>query len=72
MLFSSGDLAQFAVARDDRRRGIGTALLAAARAASPSPLRIVNTDAGCAATSRFLASVGSSELVRQYEMTRET
>ena len=67
----SGDLPQFAVAPDQRRRGIGRALLARARRISRAPLRIINTDAGDAATSAFLEVIGGKRTVAQYEMVRE-
>jgi ribosomal protein S18 acetylase RimI-like enzyme len=69
VLFESGDLAQLAVAPGERRRGIGTALCHAARGRSARPLRIINTDARDSGTTRFLESLGGSELVRQFEMT---
>lgn len=69
--FASGDIAQLAVARARRRRGIATALAAAARELSPRPLRIVNTDAGDVGTTRFLEAVGAVETVRQWEMALE-
>lgn len=69
VLFSSGDLSQFAVARESRRRGIGTALLSAARNAAGRPLRILNVDGRDAGTIRFLESIGATETVRQFEMS---
>ncbi len=68
VLFDSGDLAQIAVAAEHRRRGVGTALLSEARRIAGRPLRIINTDAGDAETTRFLESLGATETVRQYEM----
>jgi ribosomal protein S18 acetylase RimI-like enzyme len=70
-VFASGDVAQFAVSRAHRRRGIATALVRAARDLSPCPLRIVNIDAGDSGTRRFLEAVGAIETVRQYEMVLE-
>lgn len=68
IVFPSGDLAQFAVAKDCRRQGVGTALINAAREASENSLRIINTDAGDSGASTFLQSIGAEETVRQYEM----
>jgi len=71
VVFSSGDLAQFAVSRSRRRSGIGTALLHAARAATQNPLRIINIDAADTGTAAFLDSIGAMKSVDQYEMIRE-
>lgn len=68
----TGDLPQFAVAPDQRRRGVGRALLARARRISRMPLRIINTEAGDLATSAFLEAVGGSRTLAQYEMVRST
>lgn len=64
----TSDLAQLAVARRARRRGVGTALLAAARARCGRPLRVLNVDAGDAGAGAFLAAAGARETVRQLEM----
>lgn len=71
IVFSSGDLAQLAVAKEHRRRGIGTALVQSALEACRNPLRIVNTDSGDTGTTAFLEALGAHELVRQYEMLRD-
>lgn len=69
---ASGDIAQIAVARDRRREGIGSHLLAHAVAAATSPtIKIVNTEVGCASIEGFLAALGIGEQGRQFEMTRE-
>lgn len=67
------DLAQFAVARDSRRRGVGKTLLAAAVEAVPGglPLRILNIDGSASGVIDFLARAGAKPLVDQLEMTRE-
>lgn len=70
-LFDSGDVPQIAVARQSRRRGIGTALVHAARGRSTRPLRFANIDAADTGTTRFLESLGASETVRQHEMELE-
>lgn len=66
----TNDLAQLAVSRRARRRGIGTALLAATRARCTRPMRILNIDARDEGTNAFLAAVGANETVRQFEMIR--
>ncbi|MGH9458374.1 MAG: GNAT family N-acetyltransferase [Thermoanaerobaculia bacterium] len=64
----SGDLPQFAVHPDRRRTGIGRALVAAARAASAHPLRIINTDARATETTAFLRALGAQPAFSQFEM----
>lgn len=65
---ASNDLAQLAVAPRARRRGLGRALLAAARARCSRPMRILNVDARDEATNAFLGAAGATETVRQLEM----
>ncbi|MGK2859084.1 MAG: GNAT family N-acetyltransferase [Thermoanaerobaculia bacterium] len=73
MLFPvTRDLAQIAVAGGARRRGIGRALLAAARARCGSPFRILNIDARDSGTNAFLDAVGATEIVRQFEMLKRS
>lgn len=67
---STNDLAQFAVARRARRRGIGRALLAAARAKCGKSIRILNIDARDAGTNAFLEAAGATEIVQQFEMVK--
>ncbi|MFA6958234.1 MAG: GNAT family N-acetyltransferase [Thermoanaerobaculia bacterium] len=66
----TNDLAQLAVARRARRRGIGTALVAAARARCAKPMRILNIDARDGGTNAFFAAIGANETVRQFEMIK--
>lgn len=66
----TNDLAQLAVAPRARRRGFGTALLAAARERCDKPLRILNVDARDDGTNAFLAAAGATEIVRQFEMLK--
>jgi ribosomal protein S18 acetylase RimI-like enzyme len=65
-----GDLAQLAVRRDARRRGIGTRLLQAAAAVSGKPLRIMNVDEHDRGIAAFLEHNGAKRTVRQLEMIR--
>jgi ribosomal protein S18 acetylase RimI-like enzyme len=67
----TNDLAQLAVSPRARRRGIATALLAAARERCEKPMRILNVDAGDEGTNAFLAAAGATEIVRQFEMIRQ-
>ena len=67
---ASGDLAQLAVRREARRRGIGTQLLNAAAGVAGKPLRIVNVDERDAGIAAFLEHAGAIRTVRQLEMTR--
>lgn len=66
----NGDLAQFAVRRDARRRGIGTKLLLQAAAAAGKPLRIMNVDDAAEGIASFLDTAGAKRTVRQLEMIR--
>ncbi len=68
IIFRNGDLAQLAVAPAMRRRGIGTALLRAARRYAGTDLTVTNTDARDPQTTRFLQALGARERARQYEM----
>ena len=67
---SNGDVAQLAVRRDVRRRGLGTRLLRQASAAAGKPLRIMNVDERHHGLALFLQAVGARPTVRQLEMTR--
>jgi ribosomal protein S18 acetylase RimI-like enzyme len=64
----NGDLAQLAVRRDARRRGVGTRLLRAAAARAGKPLRILNVDERDAGIAAFLEHNGATRTVRQLEM----
>ncbi len=67
---ASGDLPLLAVARDHRRRGLGTRLLSAAAARAGRPLRILNVDKRATQIAHFLAAAGAQPLVCQLEMVR--
>jgi len=71
IVFRRGDVAQLAVVPAMRRRGIGTALLRAARRHANADLTITNTDGDDTATTRFLEAAGAHERVRQHEMMIE-
>ena len=66
----TNDLAQLAVAPRRRRRGIGRALLAAARSRNGRAIRALNIDARDLGTNSFLESAGATEIVRQFEMLK--
>ena len=67
--FADGAVAQVAVRRDQRRRGIGTALLRSlGKAAGREDLRFVNVDSGAETATAFLRHLGAEELLQQYEM----
>ena len=67
----SADLPLLAVARDHRRRGLGTRLLRAAAARASRPLRILNIDSRAEGVAAFLAAAGAVPLAGQLEMVRE-
>ncbi|HJT16935.1 MAG TPA: GNAT family N-acetyltransferase [Thermoanaerobaculia bacterium] len=64
---SNGDVPLLAVRRDQRRKGIGRALLAAAANRIGKPLRIMNVEDRF---EPFLERAGATKLVRQIEMTK--
>ena len=66
----SGDLAQLAVRRDERRKGLGTKLLQSAAAIAGKPLRIMNVDEADLGIAAFLEHNGARKMVRQLEMLR--
>ena len=66
----TNDLAQLAVAPRARRRGIGSALLAAARSRCERAIRILNVDSSDTGANAFYEAAGATEIVRQYEMMR--
>jgi ribosomal protein S18 acetylase RimI-like enzyme len=68
---ATGDVPQLAVRRDQRRRGLGRALLWAAAARAAKPLRLINIDASDAGTTHFLERCGALRLVTQFEMVRD-
>jgi len=67
---NSGDVAQLAVRREARRRGIGTKLLHAAAMRVGKPLRIMNIDERDRGIAAFLEHSGAVRTVRQLEMVR--
>ena len=67
---STGDVPQFAVRREARRRGVGTRLLQSAAAVAGKPLRILNVDTRDEGIAAFLAALGAQRFVRQIEMER--
>ena len=65
---SNGDVPQFAVRRDARRRGVGQMLLHAAASSTTAPLRIMNIDDAARDITAFLEHCGAKRTVRQIEM----
>lgn len=72
VLRSASNVAQLAVAPAHRRRGIGSALLAAAaRELAPGAvLRFLNVPADATGTAALLAALGAAMRIRQLEMVR--
>ena len=68
-----GQVAQMAVNRDYRRRGIGTRLLEEIRAATPKKhkLQIINLDSSITYAVRFFQKRGFTTRLAQYEMIAE-
>lgn len=66
-----GDIPQIAVAKELRRRGIGTAILKELVRHSGGMVRIINVDVACASLAGFLLSFGVEKSGMQYEMTRQ-
>ncbi len=62
---------QFAVAKEYRRKGLGTALFRHIADACPGPVLIVNIDAGSENTNAFLQAIGLEKHISQYEMIME-
>ena len=67
---ATGDVPQFAVRQEARRRGLGTRLLQDAAATAGKPLRVLNVDARDEGMAAFLAALGAQRFVRQIEMER--
>jgi ribosomal protein S18 acetylase RimI-like enzyme len=65
---STGDLAQLAVAKTKRRRGMGWRLLESAARVAAKPLRIMNVDAGDRGIAAFLQRCGAQKTIAQIEM----
>lgn len=63
----SGELPLFAVAPDQRRQGLGRALIAALRAHSEKPLRLINLQTGSDSV-LLLRALGAECTARQVEM----
>ncbi|HEX9459564.1 MAG TPA: GNAT family N-acetyltransferase [Thermoanaerobaculia bacterium] len=64
------DLAQLAVRRTHRRRGIGAALLDRAAVKAEGMVRILNVDARDEGIGAFLRASGAEQFIRQSEMSR--
>lgn len=64
------ELAQLALRRSHRRRGIGSALLAAAMNEADGSLRVLNVDASDRGIEAFLQARGGAMFIEQYEMSR--
>ncbi|MCD8186854.1 MAG: GNAT family N-acetyltransferase [Rikenellaceae bacterium] len=69
---AAGDIARIAVRPDQRRRGIGSALLQEALNRNRAQeLKIINTEVRCTALTEFLRTLHITVSGRQYEMVRE-
>lgn len=67
----SGDVTQIGVAKEYRRRGVGSALLREMSALSRSGgVKVVNTDTTCEGITRFLENCNIPVRGRQFEMIR--
>ncbi|MBK5260350.1 MAG: GNAT family N-acetyltransferase [Thermoanaerobaculia bacterium] len=66
---SSGDVPQLAVDPDERRRGLGRALVESAAALAGRPLRFINVDARDLGIRAFFDSLGATKIVSQIEMS---
>lgn len=64
----SGNVPQFAIAENHRRKGFGEALLNALRNQAKSDLKVHNVDEKARDVTAFLEAKGFSLLTRQYEM----
>lgn len=64
----SGNVPQFAIAENHRRKGFGGALLSALRNQAKSDLKVYNVDEKARDVTAFLEAKGFSLLTRQYEM----
>ncbi len=62
---------QFAVTKEHRRNGLGTALFRHIANACAGPLLIINIDAGSENTNSFLQAIGLQKHISQYEMMME-
>lgn len=64
-------ISQFAVAKDYRKQGLGSALFQHIYNENKAELSLVNVDAAAADTFSFLKSIGLTAFVNQYEMKKE-
>lgn len=64
-------ISQFAVAKDYRKQGLGSALFQHIYNENKAELSLVNVDAAAADTLSFLKSIGLTAFVNQYEMKKE-
>jgi len=62
---------QFAVAKEHRRKGLGTALFRHIGNACTGPVLIINIDTGSENTNAFLQAIGLQKHISQYEMMME-
>lgn len=70
---AAGDIAQIAVARSHRRRGIGSSLLRSMVALNRAPgVKCLNTESSCESIARFMEASGIALAGRQFEMVRDT
>jgi len=68
----SGDLTQIAVAKQYRRKGVGSLLFAEViKHNQKDVIKILNTDVKCQSITAFLKAKGIDENCRQFEMIRE-
>jgi ribosomal protein S18 acetylase RimI-like enzyme len=65
---SSGDVPQFCIAPDYRRRGAGRSLMHALQTRTTRELRLLNIENGSEATVRFIEKCGISKFGSQFEM----
>lgn len=70
VFLTNGDVPQFAVRPDARRRKLGTRLLETAAHVAQKPLRIMNVDDSDEGTMSFLEAAGAKKLARQLEMMK--
>ncbi|NQX39525.1 Ribosomal protein S18 acetylase RimI [Pedobacter steynii] len=64
-------ISQFAVAKDYRNQGLGTALFQYIFNANKTEISLINVDATATGTISFLKSIGLAAFVNQYEMKKE-
>jgi ribosomal protein S18 acetylase RimI-like enzyme len=64
-------ISQFAVAKDYRNQGLGTALFQYIFNQNKAEISLINVDATAAGTISFLKSIGLAAFVNQYEMKKE-